>query len=712
MQQQYTSRGSSSASRKLRDSVAAHRPELVPLFKLFHKAESPHQPWEIQTPADAVKLSTFLHSKMLLSPELNRNSPCYIARRIVQLYIKLKYIATFASHEVDEYASLGDQEYDEVRMVHYLLHNAQPASDVEHVYRLASMLGISYHGDTWHDVMKFVAAALPFAEHTESLLVRGSDDRSLLDTTTKTNKYNTSTIPSVLPAQAWIARASCTASSISLDQFQVCESLRQELLLAALSINNGTTDIRDVFDRKMHAVRVRLADCLGLRALYDDDAFQCIVSPSGTDAELLATSCALARLDALHTSTHAPGTVTSIVTAQGEIGRGSVAASRGQHFSKITPSGDLVDVGASLCAFPSGRVKCVQVAARQDDGKILDADAAAAAAVHASLVGNPNDVVLLHVVMGSKTGLSCPSLHAVDALTATYPSRVVVVVDACQMRLDRVALVEFITKGYVVLVTGSKFFAGVPFCGGVLLPAQSVYELNVGDPAVCFPAGYSEYFTKYELPPGCMQNVRAALPSRMNVGLLLRWETALLHMEVYGSIPPAMVAQISREYIDRSKAMLATHSHVRLLDAFDEPEKRRRPKAPVAAGGLPIQPLDTIISFHVVDGDALLTNDRLKVLHMLLAKDISSVVADTNEVTLARKKCLVGQPVTLGKLECGVLRIALGADMVNAIFQGTKTMSELVLEDAIVLRKIELILNHWTSLCARFVDAPPSSLAA
>ncbi|ETW00575.1 hypothetical protein H310_07156 [Aphanomyces invadans] len=697
------------SSRKLREHVAAHRPELIPLFKLFHKADNSQQPWEMETPVDAVKLSTFLHSKMLLSPELNRNSPCYIARRIVQLYIKLMYIATFPPHEIDEYGSLGDQEYDEVRMVRYLLHNGQPSFDVEHIYRLAAMLGISYHADLWNDVMKFVTCALPFAEHTESLLVRGSDDRSILDPATKTNKYNTSTIPPVHQSQAWISRASCTSSSISLDQFTVCEAQRQELLLASLSINND--NIRDIFDRKMHNVRVRLADCLGLRSHFDDHDFQAIISPSGTDAELLATSVALARLESIHTDANPLGTVTTIVTAQGEIGRGSVPASSGQHFSQLTPSGEAVEVGAPLCAFPSARVRCTQVPARHEDGSVVDADAITSQAVHDALASNPNNVALLHVVMGSKTGLSCPSLHAVHELVSTYGTRLVIVIDACQMRLDRGALVDFIQRGYVVLVTGSKFFAGVPFCGSVLVPAQSVYELNVADPSLCFPAGYAAYFTKFEFPPFCMQNVRAVLPTRMNVGLLLRWETALVHMEVYASIPPAMVAQISHEYIGRAKSMLATHTHVALLDPFDAPAKALKPKPPVSADtGLPIQPLDTIVSFHVVDGaNGFLSLDKLKVVHLLLSKDISSVVASTNEVALAQKKCLVGQPVSLGKLPYGVLRIALGADMVNHIFQGTKTMSELVLEDAIILRKIELILNHWDALCARFVHVPTAS---
>ncbi|CAK4692430.1 hypothetical protein LEN26_006203 [Aphanomyces euteiches] len=704
----------SRTSRKLRESVACHRPELVPLFEVIHKAESPHQPWKIQTPADAVKLSTFLHSKMLLSPELNRNSSCYIARRIVQLYIKLKYIATFPAQEIDDYSSLGDQEYDEVRMVHYLMAHATAAAavstasiDLEPIYRLAAMLGISPHSDSWPDVVKFVVSALPFAEHTETLLVRGSDDRSLLDSITKTNKYNTSTIPAALPDHAWISRASCTSSTISLDQFTAAERLRQELLLASLSINHD--NIADAFDRKMHSVRLRLAQALGLDNLFEDRAFECIISPSGTDAELLATSAALARMLTLESPSNPRGTVTCVVTAQGETGSGSVNASAGQHFSKITPSGESVDIGKALAGFPSTRVTCVQIPARQTSGHILDADAAATTAVRDALSSNPNNVALLHVVLGSKTGLSCPSLGAVAALTDEFGSRLVVVVDACQMRLDRAALADFLALDYIVLVTGSKFFAGVPFCGSVLVPAQLASEMNAADARICFPPGFGQYFSKHGFPPSSMERVRETLPARMNVGLLLRWETALVHMQVYASIPSAIVAQISHDYITRAKAMLLTHAHIQLLDAFDAPAKRARPAPRISSTGLPLQPLDTIISFHIVDANnELLAVSKLKTLHALLAKDLSDCLA-ADDVALARKKCLVGQPVSLGTLPHGVLRIALGADMVNAIFQGTKTMSELVLEDAIIVRKIQLILVNWAPLVARYVEAPATS---
>lgn len=117
-----------------------------------------------------------------------------------------------------------------------------------------------------------------------------------------------------------------------------------------------------------------------------------------------------------------------------------------------------------------------------------------------------------------------------------------------------------------------------------------------------------------------------------------------------------------------------------------------------------------IISFYVVENGEYFSVDGLKHVHTFLSKDISSVITEASqlEVALASKKCLVGQPVALGKLAHGVLYIALGADMVNHIYRSAKTM----VEDAIALRKLQLILYHRAPLCARFVDAPATTGAA
>jgi hypothetical protein len=48
--------------------------------------------------------------------------------------------------------------------------------------------------------------------------------------------------------------------------------------------------------------------------------------------------------------------------------------------------------------------------------------------------------------------------------------RGVLVADLCQGRFEKERLHDYLEKNVVVLITGSKFFRGPPFSGGVLIP--------------------------------------------------------------------------------------------------------------------------------------------------------------------------------------------------------------------------------------------------
>uniref|UniRef100_K3WKH9 Uncharacterized protein n=1 Tax=Globisporangium ultimum (strain ATCC 200006 / CBS 805.95 / DAOM BR144) TaxID=431595 RepID=K3WKH9_GLOUD len=542
----------------LAEQVEKFHPELLPLLHP-HSLPDQHHSWKLDDVVDAVKLSFFLQDRLLCLPELNRNSPCYSARSIVLLYTKIKYLESFAPEQIAEYAGVGQQEYDEVRLLHQL---KNVSSNAEMFSRLATLLHIPCHGDMWNEIIKFVACALPFAEQTESLLIRGSDERSVLCPSAKTNKYNGSTVP----LSTDIARASCTCSSITLEGFQRCEKLRQELLLNSLSINPNSQSATEYFDAKMADVRHRIASSLGVTDLVQDGTIHVLLTPSGTDAELLATSAAFARMFSGLESLGGGSTrkkITSIISAQGEIGRGSASASGGKHFSELTPSGEPAVPGEPLRRYPTELVDVLELHGRDDDGNIKCIDEYVFQTVTRLLEDSEGpSVVLLHVVMGSKTGFNSPTMEIVDLLAATYPNRLLVVVDACQMRVNLRAFREFSAKGYITLVTGSKFFGGAPFCGAVLMPIRCVYEMEttaVEEHAeLCHPLGLEDYFSKYEFP-ACMKHVRARLGRSnqfMNVGLLLRWESALAHMEPYAAIPHASVDAICRTYVTRTKQQL------------------------------------------------------------------------------------------------------------------------------------------------------------
>lgn len=75
-----------------------------------------------------------------------------------------------------------------------------------------------------------------------------------------------------------------------------------------------------------------------------------------------------------------------------------------------------------------------------------------------------------------------------------------VVVDACQLRSDAENIVEYASKGFITLVTGSKFYCGPPFSGAVLFPPAALAELEAGFEHL--PPGFEDYFSRHEVMDG------------------------------------------------------------------------------------------------------------------------------------------------------------------------------------------------------------------
>merc|ERR1711871_687259 len=73
--------------------------------------------------------------------------------------------------------------------------------------------------------------------------------------------------------------------------------------------------------------------------------------------------------------------------------------------------------------------------------------------------------IVVHMVVGSKTGQCMPSEDCMETLLAKYGKLILPVVDACQGRLDEGSIRKYLDRGRVVLCTGSKFFGGPPFSG-------------------------------------------------------------------------------------------------------------------------------------------------------------------------------------------------------------------------------------------------------
>ena len=76
----------------------------------------------------------------------------------------------------------------------------------------------------------------------------------------------------------------------------------------------------------------------------------------------------------------------------------------------------------------------------------------------------------------------------------------ILVADMCQGRFETERLLDYLNKNVVVLITGSKFFRGPPFSGGVIVPSDIMEELQELGSDCVIPDGLNSFIGKNEVP--------------------------------------------------------------------------------------------------------------------------------------------------------------------------------------------------------------------
>ena len=133
-------------------------------------------------------------------------------------------------------------------------------------------------------------------------------------------------------------------------------------------------------------------------------------------------------------------TVYNYVTAAGEVGSGTPSAASGRHFSPLAPRGNhqqnngLLEEEQTPHRNNHSIVVLVSYRARGGDGSVDFREKDLAIDIRLKLSKSDKNIAVLHIVCGSKTGLVYPSLSTVKMLQTEFGSRLVVVVDACQLR--------------------------------------------------------------------------------------------------------------------------------------------------------------------------------------------------------------------------------------------------------------------------------------
>ena len=483
----------------------------------------------------------------------------------------------------------------------------------------------------------------------------GGDDRILLDTKKNLNKYNTAPFFT----QNKILRSSCTSINPSLKSFLKAEALYEEFKDAA-----ARGDEIIFFCEKFRAIRKELRKIL---AINGSEYFM-ILTPSGTDSEIYLTISALQKHVRMYKTWDDLPRVLNILTSEGEIGEASSLAAALKYPGKFTPIGTKeVCKGDTILGFDDNAIDVLTFRCRDICGLPVSKEKLESN-IHEAIKKaiQKKQKIILHQVYFSKTGMKNPDSDFIEKMSNRYKD-IDIVVDACQFRCSKEEIQVFLRKGYIVLLTGSKFMSGPPFSGLIIFPEKAL------SPAVLenhFLQHCSDYFTPYEFDDK-LTSWRSQLNNNSNLGLLLRWTAAMVNIQSYYKIETNLIKHILQYWVCGIKNLINSSEYLQTFDLGTDPYEHG------------------IVSFICVDPvlKQKLTIEKLRNLYQKLSLD----------------ECIIGQPVSVAQ-DYGVLRICMGASLILEIFddycltdQSQKSLSRIIQdklsEDKIIINKLDLILS-------------------
>ena len=504
----------------------------------------------------------------------------------------------------------------------------------------------------------------------DRLLSSGGDARLSIDPVSGVNAYGCE--PS--PCPDTLSFASSTATSISERAYDRVSDARESLLRSAIAVG-----IDAALDLRIESMRDRLKAYLRLPQANVEVVF----SPSGTDSQLQALFLTRALLGPA---------LTTIIVAADQTGSGTADTARGHHFSTVTANRNKVRKGEPIEGLADSVIS-VALPSFGPAGEVrpqAENDSLVLGAIEQSVANGTN--VLLQIMDSSKLGWRAPSDQCLDEIAARWPDRVQVVVDACQMRLGRPRLRKYLDRGYLVIVTGSKFFTGPAFSGALLVPASLAKALGATSEVA---AAFRDYGSRSDWPMH-WTTLRSRFPVRANFGQWLRWEAALEEIRAYYSVP------------DDFRLMALTTFGKGVASIIEaSPSLRRLPlqQRPEAAGDDEELAQATIFPFVIRQDGRICSGDDAGKIYRALARKIHSANGRAHP-EIAAKVCLVGQPVALGDIErhpAAALRICAGARLAtetwssNADTARGNLQRELGRVSAIVA-KLEWLVAHIDDL--------------
>jgi hypothetical protein len=478
----------------------------------------------------------------------------------------------------------------------------------------------------------------------ESLLSSGGDERLAIDAETGRNRYGSPR--GTAGDEAWFS--SSTASAISPRGYDAA--------LAAYRSNIDGGSARSM-SAWFSSLRQRLLTLFGV------PGSEIVLSASGTELELLALSLARNIL---------PGALTNVVIAPGETGRGVMLAASGRHFLGSAPFRDKVECTALLDGFETPETRAATVEIRDQTGVALCADRIdgdAIRTVEDSIARGRS--VLLHVLDCSKTNLAGLRRATASALMARHAARVLVVVDACQLRCSPEQIRADLRAGFMVMISGSKFAAGPAFAAALLLPPSLVRQFGSLD----LPPGLLAYTAAEDWPHALRAKIALPFAAAGNGGVGLRWEAALAELERLFALPIECRDAVSRAFAEAVEKYVLDDDHLALVD-----------RNPVGGG----QPNRTIFPIVTLDSETvpLATEEVYRALRQPRADDCAPATS--------KRIFHVGQPVSIGPRSA--LRVCLSASQIVDVAEPLAKGQPFATAIARLLADIDGLFFKWAGV--------------
>jgi len=295
----------------------------------------------------------------------------------------------------------------------------------------------------------------------------------------------------------------------------------------------------------------------------------------------------------------------------------------------------------------------------------------------------------------SKLGYQSPSEEMIQKLDTLNNLSMQIIVDGSQLRLDPKDIQNYLNKGYIVTITGSKYFTGPPYSGALIVP-KSISE-SIDSVKKTLPEGLNNYYNHTDWPISwfCSKD----LSDGFNYGSYIRWNAAIVEMNRYYKTPIL--------YRNLGIEMFCNFVEDSIKDSsFLEPLFKDEPKiSSYNSEEFGLRNIRTIFPFFILKNNEVLTTDNVKKLYTLLNSDISNQFEGSSleTISLAAQKCHIGQAVDVkysNDTQSAVLRISLGARVISESWVNRdisiyfRNIEVQMNQITVIIKKIELILSN------------------